>query len=83
MCQIFFSIDKIPNWINYEFSNKLNIKTAQELLDKGLAVNDVAVQMGVNKHRIYDAVYNKKLFYPKNYKHLNLIKSKEYINNNS
>lgn len=43
MCQIFFSIDKIPNWINYEFSNKLNIKTAQELLDEGLAVNDVAV----------------------------------------
>lgn len=83
MCQIFFNIDKIPDWINYEFSNKLNVKIAQELLDKGLVVNDVAIQMGVNRHRIYDAVYNKKLFYPKNYKHLNLIKNKEYINNNS
>ena len=45
MCQLFFKIDQIPDWINFEYSNKLNIKIAQEFLNKGLSVIDVANEM--------------------------------------
>ena len=81
MCQLFFKIDQIPDWINFEYSNKLNIKIAQEFLNKGLSVIDVANEMGIDKHRIYDAIHENKLYYPENYKYANLIKRK-YINNN-
>ena len=78
MCQLFFDIDVIPNWINYKYSNKLNIKEIQKLLDNGTIISEIAIMLGVDKHRIYDAIYNKKLFYPKDYKYKNAVK-KEYI----
>lgn len=74
MCQLFFDIQEIPNWIDYNFSNKLNVKEVQELLDKGFTVLNIAEIMGINAHRIYDALHTKKLFYPKNYRNYNLIK---------
>ena len=48
----------------------------QELLDNGLLVTDVALEMGVSPHRIYDAIYSKRLRYPDNYKNKNLIQTK-------
>ena len=78
MCQLFFDIKSMPDWINYNYSNKLNIKEIQGMLNNGFIVSEIAKQLNVNKHRIYDAVHNKKLFYPKNYKYNNAIK-KEYI----
>ena len=77
MAQIFFpKLDKIPNWVQYDFESKLNVDVAQELLNNGLLVSDVALEMGVASHRIYDAIYNKRLLYPENYKNKNLIKQK-------
>lgn len=80
MAKIFFpDLDKIPDWVRYDFENKLNVDVAQNLLNNGLLVTDVALKMGVSPHRIYDAIYNKKICYPDGYKNKNLIKS-SYIN---
>lgn len=67
MCQLFFNIDRLPNFINYNYSNKLNIKQAQELLNNGLSMNNIAKKMNVSVHRLYDAVQSKKISYPTNY----------------
>lgn len=67
LCQLFFNINEIPEFINYEYSNKLNIKVIQEDLNNGLSVKDIAQKREINIHRIYDALHNKKLFYPPNY----------------
>lgn len=76
MCKIFFDIDSIPDWINYDFSNKLNIKNIQTLLNNGKTVSEIANELDVDKHRIYDAIHSKKLFYPKNYKYNYAVKEK-------
>ena len=80
MAQLFFpNLDKIPDWIHYNFESKLNTDIAQELLNNGLLVSEVAKEMGVSPHRIYDSIYNKNLVYPNNYKNKHLIKSKYFI----
>lgn len=78
LCQLFFDITTIPTWIKYDYSNKLNIKTIQSLLNNGLSIHEIANKINVDAHRIYDAIYNKKLYYPINYRYKNLVK-KEYI----
>ena len=78
MCKIFFDINSIPDWINYEYSNKLNIKKIQYLLDNGKILSEISNELNIDKHRIYDAIYDKKIFYPKNYKYNYAVK-KEYI----
>jgi transcription elongation factor Elf1 len=83
MCQVFFDIDCLPEWINYEYSSKLNIKKSQDLLNKGLSVVEVAECMNVDKHRIYDAIYSNKLYYPQNYKNVKLIKNRNNISQES
>lgn len=67
MCQLFFDIDELPDYINYEYSNKLNIKKIQYLLDSGLSIPEIEKEVCVNRHRIYDAIYSGKLKYPENY----------------
>lgn len=80
MAKIFFpDLDNIPNWVQYDFENKLNVDVAQNLLNSGLIVTDVALEMGVSPHRIYDAIYSKRLYYPNSYKNKNLIRS-NYLN---
>lgn len=77
MAQIFFpNLDKIPDWVQYDFENKLDVDAAQELLNNGLLVTEVAQAMDVPSHRIYDAIHSKRLRYPDNYKNKNLIKVK-------
>lgn len=68
MCQLFFDIDELPNYINYEYSNKLNIKKIQKMLDDGMSVVDIETQTENNRHRIYDAIYAGKLKYPDHYR---------------
>ena len=81
MVRLFFSdINQIPEWVDYCFESKLNVDIAQELLNKGLIVTEVAEEMGVIPHRIYDAIQHKRLYYPKNYPNINLTKQNDYIN---
>lgn len=80
MAQIFFpELSEIPDWVQYDFESKLNVDVAQELLNNGFLVTEVALEMGIPPHRIYDAIYHKRLQYPDNYKNKKLIKT-EYIN---
>lgn len=67
MCQLFFDIEEIPDFINFDYSNKWNIKKAQELLDKDLSPNDVAKALNINIHNIYDAIGYGKLHYSDTY----------------
>lgn len=67
MCQLFFDIKELPEWINFDYSNKWNIKNAQNLLDKNLSPNDVAKELGINVHQIYDAIGCGKLHYSDTY----------------
>lgn len=67
MCQLFFNIQELPNFINYDYKNKLNIKEIQEMLNSGKNVHEIAQILDINPHRIYDAIYSKKLNYPDNY----------------
>lgn len=70
MCQLFFNIKEIPSFINYSYNKKLNIKDAQDLLNQGCKVKEVAKILDVNIHRIYDALGSKKLRYPEGYESL-------------
>ncbi|MCR1960200.1 hypothetical protein CWE04_11865 [Thomasclavelia cocleata] len=67
MCRIFFNISELPSYINYDYSNKLNIKNIQNMLNKGKNIPEIANILNIDKHRIYDAIYSKKLIYPNNY----------------
>ena len=67
MCQLFFDIDELPEYINYNYSNKLNIKVVQEMLDNNIPPNDIAKQLNYNVHRIYDAIYAGKIHYSDTY----------------
>lgn len=68
MCQLFFDIDELPDYINYEYSNKINIKKIQDFLNDGMPVLDIADKLGISEHRIYDALHSGKLYYPDNYR---------------
>lgn len=68
MCQLFFDIDELPDYINYEYSNKINVKKIQGLLNDGMQVLDIANKLEISEHRIYDALHNGKLYYPDNYR---------------
>lgn len=61
MCQLFFKIDNIPNYVNFNFSNKIPIKKIQEMLDEGLIVPEIAKALNINSHRIYDGLHYGKL----------------------
>ena len=82
MIQLFFpDVSEIPDWVSYKFENKLDIDLAQSLLDSGLVVTDVAARMEVSPHRIYDAIYSHKLFYPDNYPNKTLTKQNDFLIN--
>lgn len=68
MCQLFFDINELPDYINYEYSNKINIKKVQELLDNGYNIPQISEITDYSKHRLYDAISSGKLVYPENYK---------------
>lgn len=68
MIQIFFpNINKIPDYIDFEYSNKFNDVEAQKLLNKYKSIPKVAKLMNISTHIIYDAIYNKRLEYPNGY----------------
>ena len=68
MVNLFFEdINEIPNYIDFEYSNKFNDVEAQKLLNEHLSVIKVAKIMNCKPHVIYDAIQNKRIVYPKNY----------------
>lgn len=68
MIQLFFpQYLNIPSYIDFEYSNKINDIKIQQLLNSGLKVSEIAIQIGCNSHRIYDAIRYGRISYPKNY----------------
>lgn len=85
--KIFFpEIDEIPDWVNMNYSCKLDLISIQKKLNDGMKVLDIAQELNINPHRIYDALQNNQLYYPKNYIKstrrpvVQLNKNKEYMN---
>lgn len=69
MIQLFFpKINSIPDYIDFEYSNKFDDVLAQKLLNETLSVPKVAEIMQCSEHKIYDAIYNNRISYPDNYK---------------
>ena len=69
MIQLFFpNISNIPDYIDFEYSNKFDDVLAQKLLNETLSVPKVAKIMQCTNHQIYDAIYNNRISYPDNYK---------------
>lgn len=67
MCQLFFDIDSLPSYIDYHYSDGINAKKVQDLLNDGYNVSEISNMINVSKHQIYDAVKSGKIYYPDNY----------------
>ena len=68
MVQLFFpKINSIPDYIDFEYSNKFDDVLAQKLLNETMSVSRVAEIMHCTSHKIYDAIYNNRISYPDNY----------------
>lgn len=77
MAQLFFpELTEIPDWVNYNFEEKLDIDMAQSLLNQGFLVSEVARKMQKSTGSIYSAIHDNRLRYPENYKNKHLIKNK-------
>lgn len=63
MCQVFFNIDSIPDYVDFTYGRKLDLKTIQEMLDKNIPVLTISKELNISPHRIYDAIYYRKLHY--------------------
>ena len=82
MAQIFFpDLSEIPSWVQYDFENKLNVDIAQNLLNNGMSLVDVASEMGVTYGCVHSAIADRRLYYPSNYKSRIPVKT-EYVSKN-
>lgn len=69
MIQLFFpNIQEIPQYIDFEYSNKLNDVYIQDLLNKGKSVTEIAKEINCKPHTIYDAIRYGRITYPLKYK---------------
>ena len=72
MIQIFFkNINIIPDYIDFEYSNKINDVKIQNLLNENYSIAEIAEQLNCHTHRIYDAIYSKRVVYPEYYRNRN------------
>lgn len=85
--KLFFpDLEEIPKWIKMDYGKKLNLVEIQNMLNKGFKIADIAEKLNIQTHRIYDALYSNKIFYPQNYLKSNkrpvimLTNNMEYIN---
>lgn len=67
MCQIFFDIEGIPDFVNTEYSNKINVVQIQSMLNLNKSIPHIAKELDINIHRIYDAIYSGKIVKPSSY----------------
>lgn len=89
MIQLFFpNIQKIPEYIDYNFSNCIDFTKVQALLDNGYTISEISNLLKIQKGTIQGFITNKKVFLPKDYKEkvfniravIQLSKNGEYIN---
>lgn len=68
MCQLFFNIQELPDYIDFSKGKKLDIINIQKELDKYISPMIIAETFDISPHRIYDAIQRKVLHYPDDYK---------------
>ena len=67
MCNLFFDIKELPDYIDYNYGKCINAKKVQDLLNEGYTAKEVSKILNINTHTIYDAVASGKIEYPDNY----------------
>ncbi len=67
MCQLFFNLEELPDYLDYALNKRINLKEIQKQLNSGKAILEIASEMNLSAHRIYDALYDGRLFYPEGY----------------
>ena len=68
LVQMFFpKIEKIPDYVSFGFSDRIDYALAQEYLDNGLTTKEIGEKMGVKISSIRSAVAHKNLTLPDNY----------------
>ena len=68
MIQVFFPyIQCIPDYIDFEYSNKIDDVKIQSLLNSGMSVTDISKIVNCKPHQIYDAIQYGRISYPSNY----------------
>ena len=67
MCQLFFNLEELPDYLDYTLNKRINLKEIQKQLNSGKAILEIASEMNLSAHRIYDALYDGRLFYPEGY----------------
>lgn len=66
--RLFFPrMKKLPEYVDLNYCSKINFDYVQKQLNQNIRVSQMAKDMGVSAHRIYDAIYSGKLYYPNNY----------------
>lgn len=66
--QYFFpDLKEIPDWVDFNYNSKLNLHVIQKMLDDGYKVLEIADELSINVHRIYDALHLGNLMYPQDY----------------
>lgn len=67
MCQLFFDINELPDYLDYSLNKKIDLRKIQKMLNNHESVIGIAESLNISPHRIYDAIYNHKLEYPSDY----------------
>lgn len=68
MIQIFFPhITTIPDYIDFDYSNKIDDVKIQRLLNEGKTITETAKIVNCKPHQIYDAMQYGRITYPDNY----------------
>lgn len=74
MIQLFFpKITKIPEYIDYNFSNCINHVDVQKMLDDGYTIREICSKTKYSKGSIHNAIKAKRIILPEGYKNKVLI----------
>lgn len=68
MIQLFFpSITDIPEYVDMDYRNSLDIIKIQNLLNSGMKVSEISSELNISSHKLYDTIYSGGLSYPDGY----------------
>ena len=69
MIQLFFpKIAKVPEYIDYKFSNCINHVEVQKMLDNGYTIKEICSETNYSKASIHNAIKAKRILLPDGYK---------------
>lgn len=83
MCQLFFDIDQIPDFIDYHYSDGINARLVQQYLDDGKSISEICSLLKVSSHQIWDAEKTGKIHYPEFYSNCRKLPVAQYDANGS